>query len=61
MATQRIIVYILIGIAVIGLFRYLSKKLRAFFSSKNKSACDGCPLKNACNKKDCRHHTGCCH
>lgn len=58
---QYILVYIIIGLAVIGALRFLYRKLKAFKKNKTCENCAACPLKEKCTGippkgKDC-----CCH
>ncbi len=56
---QKIIVYIIIGIAVMGALRFCYRKLKAFKKNKVCEDCRSCPLKNKCKME--KNNSSCCH
>lgn len=58
---QYIIVYIIIGLAVIGALRFLYRKLKAFKKNKTCENCAACPLKEKCTGIPLKEKDCCCH
>lgn len=63
---QEIVVYVIIGAALVGLLRHLHKKLRAFRRKDGHGGCEGCAFKDECDRRRraaCREKgtgNGCC-
>lgn len=51
---QAIIVYMIIGVALMGLARFTYRKLKALGKDKSCNVCSDCPLKDQCITPACK-------